>query len=51
MTLYLENEVSEVERQLGDDGKNANHVDQKPTIRSATESHHFQRASRLFIEC
>ena len=27
-----EQEVPEVERQLGDDGKDANHVDEKPTI-------------------
>ena len=37
-------EVPQVERQLGDHSKSANHVDQKPTIlRLATEATHFQR--------
>ena len=38
-----EEEVPEVEGQLGHHGENANHVDQKPAIIwSATETDHFQ---------
>ena len=37
-------EVPQVERQLGDHGKNAERVDEKPTVwRLATEAAHFQR--------
>ena len=42
-----EEEVPQVERQLGDDGKNAKRVDQKPGIGGATEANHFQRLSKM----
>ena len=41
-------EVPQVERQLGDHGKNAERVDEKPTVwRLATEAAHFQRLSQV----
>ena len=40
-------EVPQVERQLGDDGKNAKRVDQKPSIEGATEANHFLRLSEM----
>ena len=42
-----EEEVPQVERQLGDDGKNAKRVDQKPSIEGATEADHFLRLSKM----
>ena len=36
-----EYEVSEVERQLGDDGKNADAVDEEPDVGSAAWPDHF----------
>ena len=42
-----EEEVPQVERQLGDDSKNAKRVDEKPGIGGATEADHFQRLSKM----
>ena len=40
-------EVPQVEPQLGDDGKDAKRVDQKPGIGGATEADHFQGLSKM----
>ena len=42
-----EEEVPQVERQLGDDSKNAKRVDEKPGIGGATEANHFHRLSKM----
>ena len=46
-----EEEVPEVEGQLGHHSENANHVDQKPAIIwSATETDHFLKVTWVFLE-